>query len=98
MEKVERKAASDLTWDDEVVIVNDLNEDFVRDCIVSNIETSVYKNLSRREIREKYFDNQGGLLILDYPELESDLEFIYFVIQNGFCATVNCVVGYLCIE
>jgi len=89
---------SNIKWTDEMVLIKDINDDFVNNCIASNLDTSKYKNLDRDEIIKKYFNKSGGLLIKEYPELIENPEFIYFLIQNGFYASVNCEAGYLYIE
>jgi len=86
---------SDISYEDEIVKLHkseDLNEVFIVDPATS------YLNIKRDNLRKKYFDEQGGLLIKKYRYLNDDYNFIYALIKKGFYAYIGDEAGYLFIE
>jgi hypothetical protein len=57
-----------------------------------------FMDLSRSELRRKYFDPHGGLLVKKFRSLNEDPGFIYALLEKGFYVRYGDETGYLFVD
>jgi hypothetical protein len=91
-----RKIKQDISWEDDQITAD---EAILTSSGAMRVNSpNQYLDLSRADLKRKYFDRHGGLLVRQFPSLNRDANFIHALLEKGFYVRYGDETGYLFVD